>query len=117
VSRHGALPLPLLGHIAGQFRALGEPLRLRLVSCLFDGPATVGELAQRVDSSVANVSKHLAILHQAGWITRQKDGVAVRCSLADERAVALCELMCSRVRERAAAEADLAALGPRRRRS
>jgi len=53
--------------------------------------------------SQANVSKQLAVLHRAGWVSREKQGATVRYSLADDRTFALCELMCERVREQTAA--------------
>ncbi len=93
----------MLDQVAAQFKALAEPSRLRLMSLLFDGPFTVGELVARSALTQANVSKHLAVLHRAGWVHREKRGLAVSYSLADERAAALCELMCDRVREQAAA--------------
>jgi DNA-binding transcriptional ArsR family regulator len=65
---------------------------------------------------LANVSKHLGLLHQVGWVTRKKDGVTVVYALADERTFGLCELMCNRVRELAAAVAELAQPAKKRRR-
>lgn len=98
----------MLELVAEQFRALSEPSRLRLMSVLFAGEHTVSELVAASELSTANVSKHLAVLHQAGWVERRKVGVTVRYSLQDPRARALCELMCDRVqaRTRAAAEAS-----------
>jgi DNA-binding transcriptional ArsR family regulator len=78
------------------------------MSLLFDGERTVGELVERSGLSLANASKHLGLLHRAGWVTRRKDGLRVVYALADERTFALCELMCDRVRELAAAEAPFA---------
>lgn len=94
----------MLERVAEQFRALGEPSRLQLMNLLFDGESTVGELVDRSGLSLANVSKHLGLLHQAGWVSRRKEGLKVVYALADERTFGLCELMCDRVRERAAAE-------------
>lgn len=105
----------MLERVATQFRALAEPSRLALMNCLFDGERTVGELVTASGLSLANVSKHLGVLHRAGWVSRQKDGLSVRYALADDRTFGLCELMCDRVRELAAAEA--AATSPTRRRA
>lgn len=104
----------MLERVAAQFRALSEPSRLLLLNCLFDGEHSVGELVAATGLSLANVSKHLGLLHRAGWVQRAKHGLSVRYSLADERAHGLCELMCDRVRLLAAAEASLTA-APRRR--
>lgn len=106
----------MLERVAEQFRALGEPSRLRLMNLLFDGEQTVGELVETSGLSLANVSKHLGLLHQVGWVTRKKDGVRVVYALADERTFGLCELMCNRVRELAAAVAELAQPPKKRRR-
>jgi DNA-binding transcriptional ArsR family regulator len=116
-SAHSPLSPALLARVAEQFKALAEPLRLRIMNELFAGERTVGDLAVAVDSSIANVSKHLGLLHQAGWVQRRKAGVAVYYALTDERAIALCELMCERVRQRAAADLAVAtAPAPRRQR-
>jgi ArsR family transcriptional regulator len=73
---------------------------------LFDGERSVGELVVATGGSQANVSKQLAILHRAGWVQRRRAGQSVLYALADERTFALCELMCARVRERAARAGD-----------
>lgn len=112
MSDHPPISAAMLERVAEQFRALGEPSRLRLMNLLFSGELTVGELVEASGLSLANVSKHLGLLHQVGWVTRRKDGVSVRYALADARTVALCELMCNRVRERAEAEAALTSTDP-----
>ncbi|HEX5051526.1 MAG TPA: metalloregulator ArsR/SmtB family transcription factor [Planctomycetota bacterium] len=107
----------MLERVAEQFRALGEPSRLRLMNLLFAGERTVGDLVTASGLSLANVSKHLGLLHQVGWVTRRKDGLNVVYALADDRTFGLCELMCERVRELAATEAAIAAPAARRTRS
>ncbi|MCU0863613.1 MAG: metalloregulator ArsR/SmtB family transcription factor [Planctomycetes bacterium] len=114
MAKHETMSAAMLERVAEQFRALGEPSRLLLMNLLFDAEHTVGELVTGSGLSLANVSKHLGILHQAGWVTRRKEGVRVVYGLADERTFGLCELMCDRVRELAAAAATVAA-PPKRR--
>ena len=114
--QHAVMTQAMLERVAEQFRALGEPSRLRLLNLLFDGESTVGELVARSGLTLANVSKHLGLLHQVGWVARRKHGVSVRYSLADERTFGLCELMCSRVRELASAAATLTDAPAARRR-
>lgn len=94
----------MLERIAEQFRALAEPSRLRLMHILFERPRTVGELAEGAGLSLANASKHLAQLHAAGFVQRRKVSLSVVYALADRRVRALCDLMCRRIEERAAAE-------------
>lgn len=114
MAKHQPMPPAMEERVAEQFRALGEPSRLRLMNLLFDGEHTVSELVEASGLGLANVSKHLGILHQAGWVTRRKDGVSVLYGLADERTYGLCELMCARVREMATAAAALASNRRRR---
>lgn len=118
MANHETMTPAMLERVAEQFRALGEPSRLRLMNLLFDGERTVGQLVEASGLSLANVSKHLGLLHRSGWVTRRKDGLNVVYALADERTYGLCELMCTRVRELAnvaAAATRAPAAGARRR--
>ena len=65
------LPVPLVELIAQRFRVIGEPMRIRILDHLRDGPATVGGLQEALDTSQQNVSKHLGVLHQAGISTAE----------------------------------------------
>jgi DNA-binding transcriptional ArsR family regulator len=85
------LPGPLVELIAARFRVVGEPMRIRLLDRLRDGPATVNELTRALGASQQNVSKHLGVLHQAGIVSRSKQGTSVRYAIADETVFALCE--------------------------
>lgn len=93
------LPEPLVELIARRFRVIGEPMRIKLLDRLRAGSATVGELADAVGGTQQNVSKHLGVLHQAGIVSRAKEGNAVRYAIADETVFALCELVCGGLRE------------------
>ena len=88
------LPGDLVELIARRFRALGEPMRIKLLDRLRDGEASVQELAQATGSSQQNVSKHLGVLHQAGIVDRRRNGNYVFYSIADEGVFALCEDVC-----------------------
>lgn len=85
--------------IAARFRALSEPMRLRLLNGLMGGEKTVGQLVEASGSSQANVSKHLAVLREAGMIAMRKEGSSTVCEIADPIVNELCEMMCNRLRE------------------
>lgn len=85
--------------IAARFRALSEPMRLRLLNLLMGGEMTVGQLVEATGSSQANVSKHLAVLREAGMIGMRKRGLSTVCLIADPIVNELCEMMCHRLRE------------------
>ncbi|MFN8132394.1 MAG: metalloregulator ArsR/SmtB family transcription factor [Solirubrobacteraceae bacterium] len=88
------LPDPLADLIAQRFRALAEPMRIKLLDALRDGGLTVGELTERLGASQQNVSRHLGVLHQAGLVDRSKQGTFVRYAIADDGVFALCEQVC-----------------------
>jgi DNA-binding transcriptional ArsR family regulator len=96
------LPGPLVELIAQRFRIIGEPMRIRLLDALRDGPLTVNELTEAVGASQQNVSKHLGVLAQASIIGREKDGTRVRCFIADDTIFELCELVCGGLRQQVA---------------
>ena len=89
---------PLVDLIAQRFRVLAEPMRIKLLDRLRDGDATVGELQAALGASQQNISKHLGILHNAGMVTRTKDGNHTRYSIADEGVFELCKQVCGGVR-------------------
>ncbi len=96
------LPAPLVDLIAQRFRVIGEPMRIRVLDALRDGPMTVTELTDALDSTQQNVSKHIGVLAQAGIVGREKDGTRVRCFIADDSVFALCELVCGGLRAQVA---------------
>jgi DNA-binding transcriptional ArsR family regulator len=96
------LPDPLVDLIAQRFRVLGEPMRIKLLDQLRAGDATVGELRAALGASQQNVSKHLGVLHQAGLVSRTKDGTATRYAIADDSVFELCEHVCGGLRRQLA---------------
>jgi DNA-binding transcriptional ArsR family regulator len=92
------LPEPLIELVAQRFRVLGEPMRIRLLDRLREGDATVGELQLALGASQQNISKHLAILHAAGMVSRTKDGNHTRYSISDPSVFELCDNVCGGVR-------------------
>jgi DNA-binding transcriptional ArsR family regulator len=91
------LPEVLVDLIARRVHVIGEPMRIRLLDRLRDGEATVHDLAEGTGASQQNVSKHLAVLHEAGIVARRKDGVHVVYRVVDEGVYELCESVCGSV--------------------
>jgi DNA-binding transcriptional ArsR family regulator len=85
--------------IAALFKALGEPMRLRILQSVCHGPRSVGEIVKAADSTQANVSKHLSLLSAAGIVRRERDGQRVLYGVKNELAVRLCELVRSQLEE------------------
>ena len=93
-----SLPDAALEMIAGRFRALSEPVRLRLLSTLMTGERNVTQLVAAAGTGQANVSKHLSILKQAGMISTRREGLNTVCAIADPSIQQLCEIMCARLK-------------------
>ena len=55
------------------FAALADPVRRTILARLSRGPATVNELAEPFDITLQAVSRHIAVLEQAGLVTRTRD--------------------------------------------
>jgi DNA-binding transcriptional ArsR family regulator len=93
------LPDDLVELIARRFRAIGEPMRIKLLDQLRDGEATVGELSEAIAASQQNVSKHLSLLADASILGRRKDGNRVYYRIVDEGVLTLCEDVCGALQE------------------
>ena len=91
---------PLADLIAGRFRALSEPTRIRLLDALRDEPASVQALAAAVGTSPQNVSKHLTILVDSGIVSRHRQGTSSIHEIVDDSVFAMCEQVCGAVSER-----------------
>jgi DNA-binding transcriptional ArsR family regulator len=55
------------------FAALADPVRRGIIARLSRGPATVNELAEPFDITLQAVSRHIAVLEQAGLVTRTRE--------------------------------------------
>ena len=71
------------------FRALADPLRLRLLSRLAAGEACVGSLAALEGDKMTTISARLKALHGARLVRRRREAKHVFYALADEHVVLL----------------------------
>jgi ArsR family transcriptional regulator len=63
--------------LAGMFKVLGDPVRLRLLSMIAsvpEGEVCACDLPTPLDRSQATVSHHLSVLVDAGLVTREQRG-------------------------------------------
>ena len=63
------------------FKALAHPTRLWMVEQLVEGERCVCEFVEQVDADFSTISKHLAVLKQAGIVADEKRGKQVYYSL------------------------------------
>jgi ArsR family transcriptional regulator len=70
--------------LAGIFRALSDPTRLRIVSLLADTELCVGDLAAALDMSQSAVSHQLRTLRDMRLVRRRREGRQIFYTLDDE---------------------------------
>ncbi len=74
-------------------KALADPKRLLIINELRDGPRSVGELADALGVSQPNVSRHLAVLRDRGFVTAERFGSSVHYSLASPKVLRAVDLL------------------------
>jgi len=89
------------------FAVLSEPTRLCLLQTLHDGPLSVTALVKATGLKQANVSKHLAVLHDHRLVKRERDGISIRYEIADPMIFSLCNLVCGKMEKDARQTAAL----------
>lgn len=84
----------LLQRIAARFKVLGDPTRLGILNAMRAGERSVTEIVTETGASQANVSRHLALLHREGLVSRRKEGLNVFYAIVDPGLFTLCESIC-----------------------
>ena len=82
--------------LALAFKALADPVRLKLLSLIAaapEGTACSCDLEEPVGKSQPTVSHHLAVLADAGLITKEKVGRWVNCTVVPQRLAQLRDVL------------------------
>ncbi|SKA81306.1 ArsR family transcriptional regulator [Caloramator quimbayensis] len=66
------------------FKALGHPIRYKIIKFLYNGPKCVCKLNENIEFSQANLSQHLRILKDAGLVKSEKIGLEMHYRLYSE---------------------------------
>jgi DNA-binding transcriptional ArsR family regulator len=66
------------------FQTLADPMRLRIVETLRTGEHAVNGLVDKLDIHQSGVSRHLRILHEAGFVQVRPEGQRRLYSLCPE---------------------------------
>ena len=66
------------------FAALADPTRRAILAMLLEDDMAVTDVAEPFAMSLAAISKHLAVLSEAGLISREKRGRVIWCKLEPE---------------------------------
>lgn len=92
--KHPVLTDDAIRLVAGRFRALGDPTRLRVLNTLMQGESSVQGIVETTGLEQSNVSRHLSILRREGIVLRRaEDNRAIYC-INDPTIVKLCEIVC-----------------------
>jgi DNA-binding transcriptional ArsR family regulator len=70
--------------VAKVFKALGHPIRYKIVKFLMDEPKCVCKLNENVEFSQSNLSQHLKILKDSGILKSEKVGLNIFYSITDD---------------------------------
>ena len=70
-------------HVSELFKALADPIRVRLVHILSQGPSTVNGLVEVLMLPQSTVSRHLATLRHAHVVVADRQGTSMHYRLAD----------------------------------
>lgn len=75
----------LQGFKAELFKALGHPVRIRILELLREGEQSVSSLSEAMAVEMSTVSQHLAILRGRGLVIGRKEGTAVFYTVVDRQ--------------------------------
>lgn len=81
-------------------KALANPLRLRIVAALRQGPRCVHELVDELDATQPLVSQHLRVLRGARLLTAERRGREMAYSIADHHVLHIVDDAIAHVGER-----------------
>jgi ArsR family transcriptional regulator len=56
------------------FKAIGQPIRLKIIEILHEHELPVGQIAYQVGTDASTVSKHLSLLRKLGIVVDRKEG-------------------------------------------
>ncbi len=93
------IPEDLLTLMSEKFRMLGDTTRLAILRCLMTGgEMNVSQIVSSTGRGLANVSKHLKQLADAGLVARRRKGSFVLYRLGDPVVEKICHLVCDSLR-------------------
>jgi ArsR family transcriptional regulator len=79
---------------AGLLKALGHPLRLRLVCGLCRQPSNLTRIGAALGAPLSTVALHLAVLRRAGVLEEQRTGSEISFPVRDARVLRILESLC-----------------------
>ncbi len=86
--------------LAELFKALGDPTRVKILSCLQMSNMCVGEIADKLGMSTSAISHQLRVLKAIKLVKGTKEGKEVRYSLDDDHVTLIMQCGLTHVNEK-----------------
>ena len=86
--------------LAELFKALGDPTRVKILSCLQTSDMCVGEIADKLGMSTSAISHQLRVLKAIKLVKGTKEGKEVRYSLDDDHVTLIMQCGLTHVNEK-----------------
>ncbi len=83
--------------VARYFSVLSEPTRLRIMHTICQEERSVTAIVAATGFTQTNVSRHLALMHSVGVVSRRREGNAVYYQINDPEFVEICRAVCVRI--------------------
>lgn len=83
--------------VARYFSVLSEPTRLRIMHTICQEERSVTAIVATTGFTQTNVSRHLALIHRVGVVSRRREGNTVYYQITDPEFVEICRTVCVRI--------------------
>ncbi|WP_299034252.1 helix-turn-helix transcriptional regulator [uncultured Anaerococcus sp.] len=82
----------ILIDLADLFKVFSDSTRIRIMYKLFDGPVSVGDIAESLDMSQSAISHQLRNLKENKLVKSERNGKSILYSLLDEHVKLIIEI-------------------------
>jgi DNA-binding transcriptional ArsR family regulator len=86
--------------VARYFALLSEPTRLKILHAICQSEQSVSAIVAATGATQTTVSRHLALLHQAGVVSRRRERSNVCYRVTDPMFVDICRNVCVQIAAR-----------------
>jgi DNA-binding transcriptional ArsR family regulator len=83
--------------VARYFALLAEPTRLKILHAICHDERSVSAIVAATGATQTNVSRHLSLMHQAGVVSRRREGSTVFYKVLDPEFGEMCRTVCARI--------------------
>lgn len=83
--------------VARYFGLLAEPTRLKILHAICNQERSVSDIVAVTGATQTNASRHLALMHRAGVVSRRREGSVVFYRLVDPDFAEICRTVCVRI--------------------